>query len=299
MSGRFGSVLTAMVTPFDAEGRLDVDGAATLAKWLVDVQGNDGLVVAGTTGESPVLTDDEKIELWRAVADAVTVPVIAGSTTNDTAHSIEQTKAAEACGVAGILAVTPYYNRPSQAGLDAHFRAVAGATSLPVVLYDIPIRTGRRIEAATMLRLAREVDNVVAVKDASADPVGSARLLADAPDGFELYSGDDVLTLPLLAIGGVGVISVAAHWCGREIGQMVAAFKAGDVGRARAINASILDAVAFQTSDETPNPVPAKAMLRELGLPAGHCRLPHVEPPEAGLAARARAIISELGLGGD
>jgi 4-hydroxy-tetrahydrodipicolinate synthase len=298
MTGRFGSVLTAMVTPFDAAGRLDVDGAATLAKWLVDVQGNDGLVVAGTTGESPVLTDDEKIELWRAVADAVTVPVIAGSTTNDTAHSIEQTKAAEACGVAGILAVTPYYNRPSQAGLEAHFRAVAGATSLPVVLYDIPIRTGRRIEAATMLRLAREVDNVVAVKDASADPVGSARMLAEAPDGFELYSGDDVLTLPLLAIGGVGVISVAAHWCGREIGQMVAAFKAGDVGRARTINASILDAVAFQTSDETPNPVPAKAMLRELGLPAGHCRLPHVEPPEAGLAARARAIIDQLGLGG-
>jgi 4-hydroxy-tetrahydrodipicolinate synthase len=298
MTGRFGSVLTAMVTPFDDEGRLDVDGAATLAKWLVDVQGNDGLVVAGTTGESPVLTDDEKIELWRAVADAVSVPVIAGSSSNDTAHSIEQTKAAEACGVAGILAVTPYYNRPSQAGLEAHFRAVAGATSLPVMLYDIPIRTGRKIEAATMLRLAREVDNIVAVKDASADPVGSARLVADAPDGFELYSGDDVLTLPLLAIGAVGIVSVAAHWCGREIGRMVAAFEAGEVGRARSINASILDAVAFQTSDETPNPVPAKAMLRELGLPAGHCRLPHVEPPEAGLAARARTIIDQLGLGG-
>jgi 4-hydroxy-tetrahydrodipicolinate synthase len=295
MSGRFGSVLTAMVTPFDAEGRLDVDGAARLAKWLAD-HGNDGLVIAGTTGESPVLTDDEKVELWRAVAQAVTVPVIAGSGTYDTAHSIELTKAAEACGAAGILAVCPYYNRPSQVGLDAHFRAIAGATSLPVMLYDIPIRTGRRIEAATILRLANDVDNIVAVKDAANDPVGAARLIAAAPEGFELYSGDDVLTLPLLAVGAVGVVSVAAHWVGTQIADMVAAFDAGDAVKARQINADILDAVAFQTSDLTPNPVPAKAMLRELGLPAGHCRLPHLEPPEAQLGARAREIIDSLGL---
>jgi 4-hydroxy-tetrahydrodipicolinate synthase len=295
MSGRFGSVLTAMVTPFDAEGRLDVDGAARLAKWLAD-HGNDGLVIAGTTGESPVLTDDEKVELWRAVAQAVTVPVIAGSGTYDTAHSIELTKAAEACGAAGILAVCPYYYRPSQVGLDAHFRAIAGATSLPVMLYDIPIRTGRRIEAATILRLANDVDNIVAVKDAANDPVGAARLIAAAPEGFELYSGDDVLTLPLLAVGAVGVVSVAAHWVGTQIADMVAAFDAGDAAKARQINAEILDAVAFQTSDLTPNPVPAKAMLRELGLPAGHCRLPHLEPPEAQLGARAREIIDSLGL---
>ncbi len=296
-SGRFGSTLTAMITPFDSDGRLDVDGAVILARHLV-AHGNDGLVLAGTTGESPVLTDQEKTDLWRAVAGAVTVPVIAGSGTYDTAHSIELTKAAEACGVAGILAVCPYYNRPSQAGIEAHFRAIAGATSLPVMLYDIPIRAGRRIGADVLLRLAADVENVVAVKDAGNDVVAAARLVAAAPQGFELYSGDDVLTLPLLAIGAVGVVSVAAHWVGEQISEMVAAFLGGDPVLARQINARLLDAVAFQSSDETPNPVPAKAMLRELGLPAGECRLPHVEPPESDLASRARAIIDALGLAG-
>jgi 4-hydroxy-tetrahydrodipicolinate synthase len=295
--GRFGSVLTAMITPFDDEGRLDVDGAVELAKHLV-ANGNDGLVLAGTTGESPVLTDEEKTELWRSVAEAVTVPVIAGSGTYDTAHSIELTKTAEACGAAGILAVCPYYNRPSQAGLEAHFRAVAGATSLPVMVYDIPIRTGRKISHDVLHRLATDVENVVAVKDAGNDVVAAARLIAAAPAGFDLYSGDDVLTLPLLSVGAVGVVSVAAHWVGSQIADMVAAFHDGDPARARAINAQLLDAVAFQTSDETPNPVPAKAMLRELGLPAGRCRLPHVEPPEAKLSERARDIIKALGLTG-
>ena len=296
-TARFGSMLTAMVTPFDAEGRLDVDGAVTLAKYLVD-HGNDGLVLAGTTGESPVLTDAEKTELWRAVAEAVTVPVIAGSGTYDTAHSIELTKTAEACGAAAILAVCPYYNRPSQAGLDAHFRAVAGATSLPVMVYDIPIRTGRKLGHDLLLRLATEVDNVVAVKDAGNDVVAAAKLIAAAPRDFELYSGDDVLTLPLLSVGAVGAVSVAGHWVGPQIAEMIGAFRGGDPERARQINAEILDAVAFQTSDETPNPVPAKAMLRELGLPAGQCRLPHVEPPDAELADRARAIIKAHGIAG-
>jgi 4-hydroxy-tetrahydrodipicolinate synthase len=295
MSGRLGYVLTAKVTPFDEEGRLDVDGAATLARWLVD-HGNDGLVVAGTTGEAPVLTDAEKADLWRAVSEAVTVPVIAGSGTNDTAHSIELTKTAEACGAAGILAVGPYYNRPAQPGLEAHFRAVAGATSLPVMIYDIPVRTGRKISSETLLRLAREVENIVAVKDAAGDPAASAWLLAEAPDGFELYSGDDGLTLPLLAIGAVGAVGVATHWTGPQYAEMVSAFQDGDVDRARRLNAELLPYFAFQTSDATPNPVPAKALLRELGLPAGHCRLPNVEPPEAGLAQQARRIIDSLGL---
>jgi 4-hydroxy-tetrahydrodipicolinate synthase len=295
MTARFGPMLTAMITPFDAEGRLDVDGAVTLAKHLV-ANGNDGLVLAGTTGESPTLTDGEKTELWRSVAEAVTVPIIAGSGTYDTAHSIELTKTAEACGAAGILAVCPYYNRPSQAGIEAHMRAVAGATSLPVMVYDIPIRSGRKISHDVLHRLATEVDNIVAVKDAGNDVVAAARLIASTPDHFELYSGDDVLTLPLLAVGAVGAVSVAGHWIGSQIAEMIAAFLAGDVVRARAINADLLDAVAFQTNDETPNPVPAKAMLRELGLPAGQVRLPHVEPPEAGLGERARAIISALGL---
>src|SRR3954454_15899052 len=181
MTGRWGAVVTAMATPFDDNGALDLDGAATLARWLAD-HGNDGLVVCGTTGESPVLSDDEKLELWRAVAEAVTIPVVAGSTTNDTAHSVELSKAASRTGAAGILAVTPYYNRPSQAGLEAHFRAVAGATDLPVMLYDIPVRTGRKIAHRTLLSLLRGTTNIVAVKDATADPAGSARLVAEAPD---------------------------------------------------------------------------------------------------------------------
>ena len=296
-AARFGNLLTAMITPFDAQGRLDVDGAVKLAKHLL-ANGNDGLVLAGTTGESPVLTDAEKTELWKAVTEAVTAPVVAGSTTYDTAHSIELTKTAEACGVAGILAVCPYYNRPSQKGLEAHFRAVAGATSLPVMVYDIPIRTGRKLSHDLLLTLATDVDNIVAVKDAGNDVVAAAKLLAATPDGFELYSGDDVLTLPLLSVGAVGAVSVAGHWVGPQIAEMIRAFLGGDPARARQINAEILDAVAFQTSDETPNPVPAKAMLRELGLPAGQCRLPHVEPAEANLAERAQHLIKAHGITG-
>ena len=297
MSGLFGSVLTAMVTPFDGEGRVDVDTTVRLARWLVE-RGNDGLVVTGTTGESPVLTDDEKIDQWRAVAEAVTVPVIAGTGTYDTAHSIELTKAAESAGVAAILAVCPYYNRPSQAGIDAHFRAIAGATSLPVMLYDIPGRTGRKVTSSTLLRLAREVPNIVAVKDAAGDVPASAQLLADAPDGFELYSGDDALTLPLLSIGGSGVVGVATHWASEVFAEMVRSFEAGDVERARACNRRLLPTFAFETTDENPYPVPAKAMLRELGFPVGPPRLPHVESDSEALVAAARRIIDDLGLTG-
>lgn len=292
---RWGRVITAMVTPFDEQGRLDVDGAARLARWLAD-HGNDGLVVAGTTGESPVLTDDEKVELWRAVCDAVTIPVIAGTGTYDTHHSIELTKLAESCGAAGILAVTPYYNRPSQAGIAAHFQAIAGATTLPVILYDIPIRSSRKIEHDTMLRLASEVSNIVAVKDAATSPATSARLVAEAPPGFELYSGDDAQTLPFLSVGGVGVVSVTSHWSGTQMGEMIAAFLRGDVEEARHLNAALLPSFAFAATDENPNPIPTKAMLRLLGLPAGHCRLPHVEVDGEALAAAAKAIAADLGI---
>jgi 4-hydroxy-tetrahydrodipicolinate synthase len=292
---RWGRVVTAMITPFDGEGRVDVDGAVRVAKWLAE-NGNDGLVVTGTTGESPVLTDEEKVELWRAVAAAVTIPVVAGSGTYDTHHSIELTKAAESCGVAGILAVTPYYNRPSQAGIEAHFRAIASATTLPVMLYDIPVRTGRKIEQPTIMRLAHEVTNIVAVKDATGNPAESSKLLADAPDGFELYSGDDNQTLPFLAVGAVGVVSVAAHWCGVQIGEMIAAFERGDVAAARATHMRLLPTFAFQTGDTNPNPIPTKAILRELGLPAGYCRLPNVETDSAALSGAARKIIEELGI---
>ncbi|MEY2476319.1 MAG: 4-hydroxy-tetrahydrodipicolinate synthase [Actinomycetota bacterium] len=291
--GRFGAVLTAMVTPFDDEGRLDLDGAATLARWLVE-QGNDGLVVAGTTGEAPVLDDAERVDLFRAVIEAVTVPVVAGAGTNDTRHSIEMTKAAEAAGAAGILAVTPYYNRPSQAGIEGHFRAIAEATSLPVMLYDIPIRTGRKIAHDTLIRLLRDVRNITAVKDAANEVGGSARLVAEAPSDFELYSGNDDQTLALLAIGAVGTVGVATHWIAGQVGEMMAAFWKGDVDEARSINARLLESYRFETGDDTPNPLPSKAMLRVLGQPAGQCRLP-MGPAPAGLEDRAREVLANLG----
>ncbi len=285
-----------MATPFDPDGALDVDGAVRLARWLAD-HGNDGLVLAGTTGESPVLSDDEKHELWRAVREAVTVPVIAGSTTNDTAHSVELTRRAAAAGVAGVLAVTPYYSRPPQTGLEAHFRAVAAASDLPVLVYDIPVRTGRKVEHDTLIRLARDVPTIVGVKDAAGNPAASAKLIADAPSGFELYSGDDNMTLPMLAVGGVGVISVASHWAGELIREMVHAHVKGDVDHARALNARLIPSWEFVGGDLTPNPLPAKAALRALGLPAGQCRLPLGPAPE-GLDDRARVLLTGLGSAG-
>jgi 4-hydroxy-tetrahydrodipicolinate synthase len=292
-TGRFGAVITAMATPFDPDGRLDTDGAATLARWLID-HGSDGLVVTGTTGEAPTLTDGEKVEMWRAVAGAVDAPVIAGTSTADTAHSVEMTAAAAAAGVAAILAVTPYYVRPSQAGIEAHLRAVAGAAGgLPVLLYDIPVRTGRKVAASTILRLA--ADGVVAgVKDATGDPAGSARLLAAAPAGFEMYSGNDADTLPLLAVGAVGAVSVESHWAGPELAEMVSAFVKGDVDRARELNVRLVASHAFQSSEEAPNPVPTKAMLRVLGLPGGACR-PPLGPEPPGLVDDARAVLRGLG----
>jgi 4-hydroxy-tetrahydrodipicolinate synthase len=281
-----------MVTPFDDEGRLDLDGAARLARWLVE-QGNDGLVVAGTTGEAPVLSDPERGDLFRAVIEAVTVPVVAGAGTNDTHHSIEMTKVAEAAGAAGILAVTPYYNRPSQAGIAAHFRAIAEATSLPVMLYDIPIRTGRKIAHDTLISLLRDVANITAVKDAANEVGGSARLVAEAPSDFELYSGNDDQTLALLAVGAVGTVGVATHWIAGQVGEMMAAFWKGDVDEARRINARLLESYRFETGDDAPNPVPSKAMLRVLGQPAGQCRLPMGPAPE-GLEAGARQVLANL-----
>jgi len=290
-AGRFGAVICAMATPFDEAGGLDLEGAVELAQWLV-AHGNDGLVLAGTTGESPTLTDDEKLALWRAVSESVSVPVLAGTTDSDTAHSVKLTRQATQAGVSGILAVTPYYSRPPQAGLEAHFRAIADATTLPVLLYDIPVRTGRKIVHDTMVRLAG-VPNIVGVKDAAGDPIASAKLLADAPPGFELYSGDDALTLALLAVGACGVVSVASHWAGEQIGEMVAAFFKGDVDEAREINARLIPSWEYESGDLNPNPIPTKAMLRVLGLPGGQCRLPLGPAPE-GLEERAAAVLAGL-----
>lgn len=287
---RFGSVVTAMVTPFGADGALDLDAAAALARHLAE-HGSDGIVVAGTTGEGPVLTDSERISLFRAVVESVTIPVIATSGTNDTAHSILMTREAEAAGAAGVLVVTPYYNRPSPAGLSAHFRAVAEASDLPVVLYDIPVRSGRRIGPDLTVQLATEVINIVAVKDATGDVASAARVVAEAPAGFEVYSGDDSLTLPFASVGGVGVISVASHWAGPVFGQMLAAHREGDVTLAAELNRSLLESYRFESSEEYPNPVPAKAACRALGLTVGQCRLPNAPAPRS-LDDQARSVIA-------
>ena len=289
-TARFGTVVTAMVTPFGPDGELDLDAAAAVARHLADT-GSDGLVVAGSTGEGPVLTDPERVDLFRAVAEAVTIPVIATSGTNDTAHSILMTKEAAAAGAAGVLVVTPYYNRPSAAGLSAHFRAVAGASDLPVVLYDIPVRSGRRIGPDLTIQLAHEVPNIVAVKDATGDVQSAARVVAEAPAGFEVYSGDDALTLPFASIGGVGIISVAAHWAAGLFTEMLTAYAAGDVTRAADANRALLESYRFESSDEYPNPVPAKAACRALGLAVGQCRLPNTPAPQS-LDDQAQSVVA-------
>lgn len=270
---RFGSVITAMVTPFTADGELDHEGAAELARWLV-AQGNDALVLSGTTGEAACLTDEEQIALWRTVRAAVDVPLIAGSGTNDTRHAAELTSAAAGAGMDAVLIVTPYYNRPSQAGIEAHFHYVCAATELPAIMYDIPVRTGRKIGTDLIVRMAKEIPNVVGLKDAAGDPGATSRVIAEAPEGFEVFSGDDSLTLPLLAVGAVGVIGVATHWAAPVMTQMISAFQSGDIARAQQLNERMIESYEFETGDLNPNPVPTKAMLRAIGQPAGPCRPP-------------------------
>ncbi|TMK88584.1 MAG: 4-hydroxy-tetrahydrodipicolinate synthase, partial [Actinobacteria bacterium] len=280
------------VTPFDDDGALKVDAAVKLAKWLTE-NGSDGLVLTGTTGEGPVLTDDEDVELWRAVVEAVTVPVVAGTGTNDTRHTIELTKRAADCGAVGALVVTPYYNRPPQAGIEAHFRAVAESTKLPILIYDIPIRAGRRVALDTFVRLS-DVANIVGVKDAALDVAGSAALRAAMPESFEIYSGNDDQTLALVAAAGaVGVISVAAHWAGVHMAEMVAAAEKGDLGHAREVNRRLLSSYDFETSETAPNPIPTKAMMRVMGHSVGQCRLP-MGPAPAGLEDEARRVLADL-----
>ena len=292
MSSSFGRVITAMVTPFDEKGALDLDGAAVLADWLV-TNGSDGLVLCGTTGESPVLSDSEEVAFTRAVRSTVDVPILLGTGSNDTSYAVEATHRAAELGVDGVLVVTPYYNRPAQYGLDAHFRAVAAATELPVVLYDIPVRTGRKISTDLLVKLCDEVPNIVGIKDAAGDPATTARLISRLGDRAEVYCGDDALTLPLMSVGAVGVISVASHWVGRQMGEMIDCYLSGDVAGARRINASLIPSYDFEGGDESPNPIPTKAMLRVLGLPVGHCRMP-LGPAPAWVESAAREILDGL-----
>ena len=289
---RFGRVLTAMITPFDDNGKLDLDEARRLARWLQD-NGNDGLVVAGTTGEAPVLTDDERLSLFAAVIEAVSIPVIAGSGTNDTAHSVHLTKEATKLGAAGILALCPYYNRPSQAGIEAHIRAMAECTPLPQMIYDIPVRTGRKILTPTLLRLFHEVPNIVALKDAAGSPGETAVLITTAPAHMEVYSGDDGVTLPLMAVGAVGTVGVATHWTGPDHQEMFGLWDKGDVVGARAVNARMLESFGFETGDDAPNPIPTKAMMRHLGFKVGQARLP-MGPAPAFVEERAPQVWANL-----
>lgn len=290
---RFGTVVTAMVTPFDDDLRLDLDASAKVARWLTE-HGSDGLVVAGTTGEGPTLSDGEKLDLFRAVREAVDVPVIAGASTYDTAHSVHLTKEAVRIGVDGVLAVVPYYNKPSQRNLVHHFNAIADAAgSTPVILYDVPHRTSRRLDAETIIELSK-TRNIVAVKDAASDPAGSVRWRAETPDDFEMYSGDDNQTLPFLAVGAVGVISVSAHWAGVQIREMIDAFLKGDHELARRLNEKLLPTYAFNSSDAAPSPAPSKAMLRTLGLPVGRARPPMGPDEPADLEEQARKVYAAL-----
>ena len=293
-SARFGRVLTAMVTPFHDDGSLDLDGAVGLARWLVE-HGNDGLVLAGTTGEAPTLTDDEKVELWRAVRDAVDVPLVAGTGTYDTRHTCELSERAAATGVDGLLLVTPYYSKPSQAGIEAHFRAAAAATDLPVIVYDIPPRSIRKIETPLLLQLAHEVPTIVGLKDAAGNPGETARVVAEAPDEFSVYSGDDAMTLPLLAVGAVGIIGTGTHWFGEVMAELIVAFEKGDHDRAQELNASLLDSYAYESREIAQFAQCVKTALRVMGRPVGPCRLP-IGPEPDGLEDDARQVLGGLGL---
>jgi 4-hydroxy-tetrahydrodipicolinate synthase len=272
-AGPFGRVLTAMVTPFTADGALDVDGAQRLATYLVD-NGNDGLVISGTTGESPTTTDEEKDRLLRAVVEAVgdRAKIVAGVGTNDTAHSIHCAQTAEKAGAHSALAVTPYYSRPPQTGLLAHFRAIADATALPVMLYDIPGRTATPIASETLVKLA-EHPRIVAVKDAKGDFEGSSWVMARTDLAY--YSGDDKNLLPLLAIGGVGIVGVPTHVVAAREGALIRAYQSGDVAQALRIHRELLP--VFTGFFRTQGVILTKAALKLLGLPGGPVRSPLVD----------------------
>ena len=288
----FGRLLTAMVTPFRADGSLDLDAAAALATYLVDEQSNDGLVINGTAGEGPTTNDAEKEALLRVVVEAVgdRAHVVAGVGTNDTRHTLELARAADKAGVDGLLVVTPYYNKPPQAGLVRHFTAVADATGLPVMLYDIPHRSGVPIATDTLVRLA-EHDRIVAVKDAKGDLVATS-WVTERTD-LAIYSGEDALTLPLLAVGGVGLVGTASHLIGGPTKQLIEAYDRGDVRGALQLHHQLLP--LFTGIFRTQGVILVKAGLAALGRPAGPVRSPLVDATDAELA-QLRADCAAAGL---
>ena len=288
----FGRLLTAMVTPFDSDGAIDLAQARKLAAYLVDEQGNDTLVINGTTGESPTTTDAEKAELLAAVVDEVgdRAGVLAGVGTNDTRHTVELAAQAADAGADGLLVVTPYYSRPPQDAVIAHFLAVADATELPIMLYDIPHRAGVPIETATLIELAAH-PRIVAVKDAKGSAVASATVIAAT--GLDYYSGDDAYTLPLLAVGGVGVVGTSTHFTGARAKTMIEKFLAGDLAGAIADNTALLP--VFTGVFATQGCMLVKAGLAARGFGPAHLRLPMLPASDAQAAAFV-ALLDAAGL---
>jgi 4-hydroxy-tetrahydrodipicolinate synthase len=291
----FGRLLTAMVTPFDVAGGLDLETAVRLAEYLVDEQGNEGLVVNGTTGKSPTTTDAEKADLVRAVVDAVgdRAHVVAGVGTFDTVHTVHLAEQAAKSGAHGLLVVTPYYSKPPQAGVLAHFRAVADATELPVLLYDIPGRSVVPIATETMIALA-EHERIVGVKDAKGDFAASTKVIAET--GLAFYSGDDANTLPLLALGAVGVVGTSTHFSGRGTLAMIEAYERGDVAEALRLHRQLLP--IYTGIFRTQGTILVKAGLRLRGLDAGPVRLPLVDATEHEIS-HLRADLAAAGLSTD
>ena len=287
---RVGRLLTAMVTPFDRKDHVDLPEAARLARFLI-AQGNDGLVVSGTTGESPALEDEEKLDLFRACKEAVGTSgsIVAGTGGNNTRHSVEFSKAAEACGADAILAVVPYYNKPTQDGMLRHFGAIAEATSLPVIVYNVPGRTSANMVPGTLIELAKRHENIAGVKESSGDFAQFSAILRDRPEGFGFWCGDDNLFLPSLAVGGDGLVGVASHLCARELREMLDAYAAGNAVRAAAIHLELSE--LFAALFAITSPIPVKWALNELGFACGPCRSPLGAMPAA-LEERLRPLLA-------
>lgn len=283
----FGKVSTAMVTPFDSKGNVDFNKTTQLVNYLIS-HGTDSLVIAGTTGESPTLSTEEKLALFRHVVKVVDgrVPVIAGTGSNNTYGSIELTKKAEEAGVDAVMLVAPYYNKPNQEGLYLHFKAIAESTKLPVMIYNIPGRAVVNISVETVVELAK-IPNIVAVKEASGNLDAMAEIIANTPDDFELYSGDDGLTLPVLAIGGKGIVSVASHVVGLEMKDMISLFEMGQTKEAARMHRRLLPLMKGLFA--APSPAPVKTALQLTGLDVGSVRLPLVP-----LTEQERVTLSNL-----
>jgi len=284
----FGQVLTAMVTPFDENGEIDFQATKNLINYLI-ANGTEGLVVSGTTGESPTLTEEEKVQLFKFTVNIVNgrVPVIAGTGSNNTKGSIELTILAEDVGVDGIMLVAPYYNNPSQEGLYQHFKTIAEVTSLPIILYNVPGRSVVNISVDTVIRLSK-IPNIVSIKEASGNLDTMAEIITHTPEDFSLYSGDDGLTIPVLSIGGTGVISVASHVIGNEMQTMIGHFNSGNIQEAASDHRRLLP--IMKALFAAPNPSPVKAALNLKGIPVGGVRLPMIPLNDEQLSALQQAL---------